>query len=1559
MKKITTLFIIFFCFGAWSNAQNPDCDSRNFNEWCEFDNPVRSYTPPQEAPQTRLLGDVYYIQNGNPWGMTSNQTGMDLVFGAGNWTQVNYSVDPSSVFNGSTEFIFIEGSDGNNDTVCQSFMTANQALIESWVNNGGKLYIKAGTQGPTISVFGNLVIQGGFYDSNVTGVSGHPTFDGPYTPTSLSMTGNSWCHNRIEGSDLTPIVMGETGAYPVVAEVNYGGGFVLLSGGTMPNFQGPPTEAANFHYNLIHYAANANTSNGPVIQCPVDIIVDADAGLCSTVVNFADAVAIDPNGGSVTVEQTAGLPSGSAFPVGESEIVFTATTEGTSDDIAVNGGFESGDFSGWTVVENPNPFLPWTVGDGTNSGSGFFPDAAPVEGSFLAYNGFDGDTAEMSISQDIAIPNFGATLNWSDNIDFELSSFGATQDRIYEVQIRDTSDNILEVAYQRIAQAGVIDDDNVWENHTFDMAAYAGQSIRITFWQQIPEDFTGPAKFALDNVQILADSPGGTSTCSFVVTVVDNQLPEIACAPVTVSLGTSGEAVVDASAFATATDNCDIESIEILNDFGGVTYGDKIYFTTSWSGGIWEANRDGTQAIQLYQTNGYGPVGIEADLVNGFLYWAEGNDWQIAKAPIDGSGPIEYLPIYEDCCEHHDLEIDYNTGDIYYTTGGTGLYKYDAATGNNINLSPNNSVYAGLSLDKSNGVLYFHDDLQDIYSINTDGSGETLLYESVNGRVRGVMYDEVTQNIYWWDWVNGSSSRVYYAPADGSGSPQILFDTNQFPISGRGYHMDLDPSNRTLYMTFFDNNYDDHILTAPIDGTSDPVSIYSPGTDNGIRGIAAGLNMNAGAGWSTSGVFSCDNIGEVTATIRATDVNGNQTECTTTITVVDDTAPVITCAGEPLAGDIFEDFEAATIPDGWTTVVEAGTEDWIFGTGFQSGGPDFPTNAATFDDDAAGSGNVNLVRLLSPVYDLDGVDTATLSFDYAMQDFAGSGLFRAEVWDGAQWVELVFTTDDTPPTPSGDLDVLAYANENFQVRFTYDDEGGWGWSAGVDNFNLSYFAPSTPVQVVLDSDGLANYDASDLVQGIEEGCDYTVTVVGEGPASGDLTTLFAGGNGGSPGGAIYFDLTLNEEILLTALDLHTGETGPFTVEMYVTEEGGTYIGNENNPGAWELLGTASGEGQGAGTPSFATFASALEGEPGTYGVALVMSADHGHDYTNGDGTNQNYATPELEFAGGSATNEPFSGTVFNPRVFNGRFYYDYIGTTAVENFDFDCSYLGVNDIVVTATDNSGNVSTCISQVEVLDVDDPILVCQDATVSLDENGMAEVLPEYFIDTDNSFDNCGITITAVDVTDVTCADIGAPITVTVFVSDDSGNIASCQATMTVVDDMGPMLENCPEDLTVDPGAVDLFYEVPDFTVDVIATDNCSDPAGAVTQDPAVGTLLPDGVYTVTLTSTDDEGNVGTCSFELTVESVLGVASNQLNAGVSIYPNPARNVMNIGNSTDIQLERAVIYDLNGRMIQTVDLSDMSAEASVNVAHLASGVYMVQLQAQDGQAIKRLVKE
>jgi subtilisin-like proprotein convertase family protein len=889
-----------------------------------------------------------------------------------------------------------------------------------------------------------------------------------------------------------------------------------------------------------------------------------------------------------------------------------------------------------------------------------------------------------------------------------------------------------------------------------------------------------------------------------------------------------------------------------------------------------------------------------------------------------------------------------NCGIVSYTIGGALIPETRELT----------TTFAGGNGGSLGGAVYF--DVNVLEDITLTGlylhTGEGGAFTADVYTIVGGTYVGNQTNAGAWSLLGTVSGT-----SQGAGTPSVgTFGTSIALSAGTNYAMAVvmdashghDYTNGNGSNEFF-SNADVEISLGSATNVPFTGSVFNPRIFNG--GVIYEALISGGP---QDALLECSDIGQVGISITAFDAAGNSVSCNTLVTVVDTTAPIIICDGEPIAGDFLEEFEGATIPAGWTTEVLVGTADWEFGSGDMPTGPDFPTNAAIFDDDGAGSGNVNASRLISPVYNIVGAATANLSFDYAHQEFLGDGTLQVEVFDGSAWQEVLFVDIDLAAIETADIDVLPYANSNFQVRFNYDDEGGWSWGAGVDNFHLTYSAPSTTVQVVLDSNGLANYDASDLLVAVEEGCDYTVTVEAAGVVSGDLTTLFAGGNGGSAGGAIYFDVTAAADVTLTALDLHTGETGAFTVEVYAIP-GGTYIGNENNAGAWTLVATGSGDGQGAGTPSNATLDTAVSLTAGTtYGMALVLSSDHGHDYTNGDGTNQNYANAELSFSGGSATNVPFTGNVFNPRVFNGRFYYDYLGTTAVENFDFDCSYLGINDIEVTVTDSSGNVSTCISQVEVLDVDDPILVCQDATVSLDENGMAEVLPEYFISSD-SFDNCGITITAVDVTDVTCADIGTPITVTVFVSDDSGNIAACQATMTVVDDMGPVLEGCPEDMTVDPGAVDLFYEVPDYTVGVTATDNCSDPAGPITQDPPAGTLLPDGVYTVTLSSTDDEGNVGSCSFELTVESVLGVASNQLNAGVAIYPNPARNVMNIGNSTDIQLERAVIYDLNGRMIQTIDLSDMSAEASVNVAHLASGVYMVQLQAQDGQAIKRLVKE
>ena len=56
------------------------------------------------------------------------------------------------------------------------------------------------------------------------------------------------------------------------------------------------------------------------------------------------------------------------------------------------------------------------------------------------------------------------------------------------------------------------------------------------------------------------------------------------------------------------------------------------------------------------------------------------------------------------------------------------------------------------------------------------------------------------------------------------------------------------------------------------------------------------------------------------------------------------------------------------------------------------------------------------------------------------------------------------------------------------------------------------------------------------------------------------------------------------------------------------------------------------------------------------GDNFTTGAQMDHDYTNGNGTNQNFVSADgvITLDLGTATNAPFTGNVFTPRVWNGR-----------------------------------------------------------------------------------------------------------------------------------------------------------------------------------------------------------------------------------------------------------------------------------------------------------------
>ena len=104
----------------------------------------------------------------------------------------------------------------------------------------------------------------------------------------------------------------------------------------------------------------------------------------------------------------------------------------------------------------------------------------------------------------------------------------------------------------------------------------------------------------------------------------------------------------------------------------------------------------------------------------------------------------------------------------------------------------------------------------------------------------------------------------------------------------------------------------------------------------------------------------------------------------------------------------------------------------------------------------------------------------------------------------------------------------------------------------MDNFLLEYEkASGGGIDVYLDASGNATISPNDLVLSVTEACNYTISAAGTGGGSvGSLTTLFASGNGGSAGGAVYFDITVGpSDIEINEIDINTAETGTFTMEI--------------------------------------------------------------------------------------------------------------------------------------------------------------------------------------------------------------------------------------------------------------------------------------------------------------------------------------------------------------------------------------------------------------------------
>ena len=249
---------------------------------------------------------------------------------------------------------------------------------------------------------------------------------------------------------------------------------------------------------------------------------------------------------------------------------------------------------------------------------------------------------------------------------------------------------------------------------------------------------------------------------------------------------------------------------------------------------------------------------------------------------------------------------------------------------------------------------------------------------------------------------------------------------------------------------------------------------------------------------------------------------------------------------------------------------------------------------------------------------------------------------------------------------------------------------------------------------------------------------------------------------------------------------------------------------------------------------------------------------------------------------------------------------------------------------------------------------PVAVCKSThVVALDTNGEASIIVQ---DIDGgSYDNVGIVSMSIDVDTFDCEDVGFN-NVTLTVTDTDGLTSTCVGFVEVLDG-STIVTTCPEDFTVSV-PTGTFYELLDYQDAIsIVTDICSVFPAATSQSPNVGTQLPAGVNVITVNALLNDGSIVSCSFEITVEEVLGLGDNSILSSLTLYPNPAIETIFLSNPENLELESISIYDMTGRFIKFVDLSNIGVEQSIDISELSKSSYFVIIQGTQNKIVKQLI--